>query len=57
MRVYFQMLQKNQYLMPAEIIATIYQALGISPISELYDATHRPYTLVPWGDSLDRLFA
>ena len=42
---------------PAEIIATIYQSLGISPISELHDATHRPYTLVPWGDSIDRLFA
>jgi hypothetical protein len=42
---------------PAEIIATIYQALGISPISELRDATHRPYTLVPWGDPIDRLFA
>lgn len=44
-------------VMPAEIVATIYQALGISPISELRDATLRPYTLVPWGDSLDRLFA
>lgn len=42
---------------PAEIVATIYQALGISPITELHDATHRPYTLVPWGDSIDRLFA
>lgn len=42
---------------PAEIIATVYQSLGISPISELHDATHRPYTLVPWGDSIDRLFA
>lgn len=42
---------------PAEIVATIYQALGISPVSELHDATHRPYTLVPWGDSIDRLFA
>lgn len=42
---------------PAEIIATIYQALGISPIAELHDATHRPYTLVPWGDPIDRLFA
>ncbi|MES2788395.1 MAG: DUF1501 domain-containing protein [Planctomycetota bacterium] len=42
---------------PAEIVATIYQALGISPIVELRDATERPYVLVPWGDSIDRLFA
>jgi hypothetical protein len=42
---------------PAEIIATIYQALGIPATSELRDSTNRPYTLVPWGDSIDRLFA
>jgi uncharacterized protein (DUF1501 family) len=41
---------------PAEIIATIYQAMGIPATSELRDVTNRPYTLVPWGDSIDRLF-
>ena len=42
---------------PAEIVATIYKALGIPAETELHDATHRPYVLVPWGDPMDEMFA
>ena len=42
---------------PADIVATVYQALGISSVTELHDATNRPYVLVPWGDPITPLFA
>jgi hypothetical protein len=34
---------------PADVVATVYAALGISPDTELRDRLDRPYTLVPWG--------
>lgn len=42
---------------PAEIVATIYEALGISHTLEFRDSLKRPYVLVPWGDPLQELFA
>lgn len=44
-------------VIPAEIIATIYEALGIPHTLEFRDAVDRPYVLVPWGEPLHELFA
>jgi uncharacterized protein (DUF1501 family) len=44
-------------LKPAEIVASIYEALGISPTLEIRDAAGRPYVLVPWGAPVSDLFA
>ena len=35
---------------PADIVATIYQCLGVSNDLELRDRLDRPFQLVPWGD-------
>ncbi len=35
---------------PADIVATIYQTLGIPKDLELRDGLDRPFALVPWGD-------
>ncbi|HJZ93082.1 MAG TPA: DUF1501 domain-containing protein [Gemmataceae bacterium] len=35
---------------PADVLATIYHALGISKDTELRDNLDRPFQLVPWGD-------
>jgi uncharacterized protein (DUF1501 family) len=40
---------------PAEIVATIYAALGIPHTLEFRDAVNRPYVLVPWGDPLHEI--
>ncbi len=40
---------------PADVIATIYECLGIPPETELRDRLDRPYTLVPWGAPLHEL--
>lgn len=42
-------------LTPAEIIATIYQCMGIDPRTELYDRLQRPLAVVPWGDPVPAL--
>ena len=42
-------------LKPADIIATVYEALGIDPDMELKDRTDRPYVLVPWGKPVPEL--
>jgi uncharacterized protein (DUF1501 family) len=36
-------------LVPGDIIATIYQALGVSHEAEIYDSQNRPHRLVPAG--------
>jgi uncharacterized protein (DUF1501 family) len=41
---------------PADIVATIYQCLGIPTDLELHDRLQRPITLVPWGRPIDELF-
>ncbi len=38
---------------PSDIIATVYNCLGISKELELRDGLDRPYTLVPWGDVIE----
>jgi hypothetical protein len=42
---------------PAEIIATIYQCLGLPADLELHDRLNRPYQLVPWGRPIPELLA
>ncbi len=42
---------------PADIVATIYQCLGLSADLELRDNQNRPYQLVPWGNSISELLA
>jgi hypothetical protein len=50
-------LPADKPVIPAEIIATIYEALGIPHTLEFRDAVNRPYVLVPWGEPLVELFA
>jgi hypothetical protein len=42
---------------PAEIIATVYHALGIEHTFEFHDTLSRPYRLIPWGEPLSELLA
>jgi hypothetical protein len=41
---------------PADIIATIYEALGIPHTYEFRDVANRPYSLVPGGEPLMEMF-
>lgn len=50
-------LPADKPVLPAEIVATIYEALGIPHTLEVHDPQSRPYVLVPWGDPLVELFA
>jgi hypothetical protein len=40
---------------PADVIATIYECLGIPHDLELHDRLDRPYVLVPWGGPIREL--
>ena len=42
---------------PGDIIATMYQALGIDHRRQLYDSLARPHRIVPTGDAVDELLA
>ena len=42
---------------PADIVATIYQTLGIPKDLELRDGLDRPFALVPWGDVIPDVLA
>lgn len=44
-------------LIPGDIVSTIYDCLGIAHDREIYDATNRPYRLVPTGDVVPALLA
>ena len=44
-------------VIPAQIIATIYQALGIPNTFEFHDVFDRPHKVVPWGDPLMEMFS
>jgi hypothetical protein len=44
-------------LIPGDIVSTIYDCLGIPHDREIYDATNRPYRLVPTGDVVPALWA
>jgi len=47
----------NLPVTPADIVASVYQCLGISPDLELRDNQNRPYQLVPWGNAIRELMA
>jgi hypothetical protein len=42
---------------PADIVATIYESLGIPHALEFHDTLNRPYILVPWGQPIADVFA
>ena len=42
---------------PAEIVATIYQCLGLPADLELRDRLNRPFALVPWGQPIAEVLA
>jgi len=44
-------------VIPADIIATIYESLGIPNSFEFRDSSNRPYPLVPWGEPILEMFA
>lgn len=44
-------------LVPGDVIATIYQALGVAHDSEVYDNLNRPHRLVPFGTAQADFFA
>jgi uncharacterized protein (DUF1501 family) len=44
-------------LVPGDVIATIYQLLGIPPDYELHDQLNRPHRLVPAGSVVPSLLA
>jgi len=39
-------------VIPADVIATIYSALGIPHTFEFHDSLNRPFALVPWGEPI-----
>jgi hypothetical protein len=42
---------------PADVIATIYDRLGIDPETEMRDRLERPFSLVPWGSPIREVLA
>jgi len=42
---------------PADVIATVYQCLGIPADLELRDRLNRPFQLVPWGTAISEVLA
>ncbi len=44
-------------LTPADILCTMYQALGVSPLSEIRDQFNRPIRVVPGGEVVPDLLA
>jgi hypothetical protein len=44
-------------LMPADVVATIYELLGVDPALEMQDRLARPFMLVPWGSPVRELAA
>jgi hypothetical protein len=43
-------------VIPADVIATIYESLGIPHTFEFRDVANRPYPLVPWGEPIAEMF-
>jgi hypothetical protein len=44
-------------LTPADVIATVYECLGVPHDLELRDRLQRPFTLVPWGSPVREVLA
>jgi arylsulfatase A-like enzyme len=47
----------NNPVGPADVVATIYQCLGVAHDVELRDRLDRPFQLVPWGQPIRELLA
>ncbi len=47
----------QQPVTPADIIATIYECLGVPPDLELVDRLSRPFVLAPWGAPIREVIA
>jgi hypothetical protein len=48
---------KSNPVVPADVIATIYECLGIPADLELHDRLSRPFQLVPWGTAIQDIMA
>lgn len=46
---------KSDPVGPADVVATIYDRLGIDPMLEITDRLARPFALVPWGSPIQTL--
>lgn len=44
-------------LTPADLLATVYHALGVDPALELRDKLERPFQVCPWGQIVPELLA
>ena len=42
---------------PADVIATVYEILGVPPDLEMQDRLSRPFVLAPWGSPIRELLA
>ncbi len=42
---------------PADVIATVYECLGVPPDLELHDRLARPFVLCPWGQPIREVLA
>ncbi len=47
----------QQPVTPADVIATVYEILGVPPDLEMQDRLSRPFVLAPWGSAIRELFA
>ena len=47
----------QQPVTPADVIATVYECLGVPPDLELQDRLSRPFVLAPWGSAIREMFA
>lgn len=48
---------KSDPIGPADIVATIYDRMGISPRREIADRLARPFQVVPWGEPIRAILA
>ena len=46
----------QQPVTPADVIATVYEILGVPPDLEMQDRLARPFVLAPWGSPIRELF-
>ena len=47
----------RQPVTPADVIATVYECLGVPPDLELQDRLSRPFVLAPWGSPIGEVLA
>ena len=47
----------RQPVTPADVIATVYEVLGVPPDLEMLDRLSRPFVLAPWGSAIGEVLA